>query len=161
MIMTEYLLTNCLEKRRLSFIDFFKGIKVFTIAGNKLALRFINYHVEFVTAIMFVNENFLVCSDSSGNILMLQVKPNKLLEIVSGFSIGNEIINCIKKVENVRTNGDTVKEQMDNIYFATSKGRIGVIIELTEIEYRILLALEEIIISNQSEKAYNELSVKD
>jgi DNA damage-binding protein 1 len=119
---------------------------------GSLELRFKNYKISCPTALKLVSAEVLVVAESNGVISVLKVNhSSKILDVVSGFCIGMEVVNAF------RTNSIPTRSGKDlNIIFATTKGRIGVIFNLDEQKFKILKELEELIVLDQRDKSFTE-----
>jgi CPSF A subunit region len=131
--------------------DLVQTINVFEVIDDKLQLLYKNYTIKFATAIKFISHKLLIVAEASGNILVLEAMPNRLLQPVNGFNIGSEIINCIKK-----TNIGGLTSQSDSVIFTTSSGTIGAVIGITEANYKIFSALQDLISSKSLFESPNE-----
>lgn len=122
-------------EENIAVADLFKTITIYSPIENKLTLMHKNFNVLLPTALKFINAKTLVVADSQGNIIVLAATVPKSLSIIAGFNIGKpEILNVIRTIKN-QTNS--------SIIFGTCKGRIGVIIEISDETYKILEVLQE------------------
>lgn len=118
--------------------DLIRHISVYKPISNKLQLTYKNYTSELTTAIKFISSTMLMCADAYGNLLILEAMPSKILLPISGFNIGLETINCISRLSLTDDRG-----RLGVMVFATSKGRIGTVIGITEKEFAVLTSLQK------------------
>lgn len=136
----------------------FKSISLYSFSNEKLLLTHRNYHISYTSSLKIISSDILIASEASGYIYIMQTNNrNNLLDIISLFYIGTEVINTIKLNTYPARHG---KET--NLIFVTSKGRIGVIFNLDEEKYKILKALEGLIVNEGGRSCFfDKKMIKD
>lgn len=134
---------------KIAAADLLKSISLYSFSNEKLTLTHRNYQIVCPTSIKLISPETIIASDASGYIFILQTNSNNLLEITSLYHIGSEIINTI----NLNTYSSRQSRET-SIIFATTKGRIGVIFNLNEDKYKILKALEDLIVNDSGRSCF-------
>ena len=129
-----------------------KGVDLYSFKPEvpSLDLTHKNYKISCATALKLISNEVIIVAESIGVISVLKANhASNILDVVSYFSIGMEVINSFKMNSFTTRNGKDV-----NVIFVTTKGRIGAIFNLDEQKFKVLKELEALVVGENLGKSF-------
>ena len=136
--------------------DYNSTVQVLRFVEERFQVVYHYSRLNSVRNVKMISENVVAVSDSDGNIILLE-GLGTIFTPTSGFNLEYPKINCMITC---KLQPDSQEDNRNCLIFGTYRGDIGVVIQITEHEYKIMRTLQRIIVReiDSNEKYIDEIN---